>query len=323
MVDCRYTKAVDEIDISRESLSKVLSTLRNETGNPSDDHIIKPRIKRYKKVLLIAAAIIILLNIGMATASAIMGVNLYAEVYRFFDETINPKYVESYEDIESVSSGITVKVTDAVCDGYNVMLRLDISDPNLQQILSGDDFFAGTMGIGGADLYDEFGNHYEMSGGSGSGLGFDENQGTVLYFDGSPEFACEMHLFIKNINGVEGGWDMKFTVKPYLDAKEYTCDTVFEFENGTKIKIDTVEQYITCTLIKGTYLDASDPETGTVHDAVIFIGDERYGIHSISSAEYDLEIKLGAIEGELTESELKITLGDHSTERMKLNLIKE
>lgn len=324
MVNNRYTRTVDALDISREALSAALSMVKHEAVDPSDDHIIKPRMKRYKKGLLIAAVIIIVLNIGMVTASGIMGVNLYEEVYRFFDESINPKYVESYENIESVSSGITVKVTDAIADGYCTMVRLDINDPNLKDDLTREDVFSAmNMGLGGVDLYDEFGNHYEMSGISGAGLGTESTGGMVVYFDGGPELACEMHLFIKTVNQQHGGWDMKFTVKPYLNAKKYTCDTLFEFKNGTKIRIDAVERYITCTLIKGTYLKMPDYENDTLNDAKLYLDEEIIQIRSGETTGDDLEIKFEASEYDLIEPMLRLDLSSGESMIKELNLTEE
>lgn len=320
MVDNKYTKAVDQIDVSRASMTKVLSAVRQEETTPSEP--VKPKMKPIKKVLLISAAVIVLVNIGVLTASAFMGVNLYMEVYRFFDESINPKYVESYEDVESTSGDITVKVTDAVSDGYRTMVRLDIYDPEMERKAQDDDFFMGTFGIEGAALYDEFGNRYEMSGGSGGGLGTDEPSAMVLYFEGGPEFACEMHLFITGVNGVKGGWDMKFTVTPHLDAKKYKCDTVFEFDTGMKLRIDRVEQYITRTVISGTYLEKPDFEKYGLGDISLMIGDNEYGFRSLESSEEEVTITLEAVEENIVEPELSISLGndhvrDTETKRMK------
>ena len=74
MVDNRYTRAVDEIDVPTVSLNRALNAVRSEAEYPSESP--KPKMKRYKKVLLIAAVFAVLLNIGVGTASAIMGVNL-------------------------------------------------------------------------------------------------------------------------------------------------------------------------------------------------------------------------------------------------------
>lgn len=334
MVKNSYTRAVEEINMSQESLSRTLSAVREAEEHPTE--ALAPGKKKWKKILLIAAAIIVLLNIGVGTASAIMGVNLYYETYRFFDESINPKYVESYEDIEATSNDIKVVVTDAISDGYNTIIRLDIDDPNLKLNMEEDDYFAGSMGVGGAELYDEFGNRYEWSGGSGAGLGSGEAEAMVLNFEGGPEFPCEMHLFITSINGNRGGWDMTFTVTPHLEAKKYTCNTVFEFDNGTKMRIDTVEQYITRTIIRGTYLKAPDFMNCKSRDVQLYIGDNVYGFRSIESSELDFKITLEAIEENIIEPELSISFGNEDirdtetkrmknmeTKRMKLNLTKK
>ena len=321
MVDNRYTRAVDEIDVPTVSLNRALNAVRSEAEYPSESP--KPKMKRYKKVLLIAAVFAVLLNIGVGTASAIMGVNLYVEAYRFFDESIDPKYVESYEGIESVSREIKVEVTDAISDGYNLMVRLDITDPNHQINDSEDDYFGKSLGIGGVKLYDEFGNQYELSSVSGTGLTVERTQGMVLYFNNAPDFDREMHLYITQVNGVNGSWDMKFEVKPWMESKKYSCDTVIEFENGTKIRIDEVEQHLTCTVIKGTYLNLPDIEKGTVNDVKLSVGDDSYYQHSIESGEKDLMIRLEAIEGDLTESKLSITLGDKTRKKIELHLTEE
>ena len=321
MVDNRYTRAVDEIDVPTVSLNRALNAVRSEAEYPSESP--KPKMKRYKKVLLIAAVFAVLLNIGVGTASAIMGVNLYVEAYRFFDESIDPKYVESYEGIESVSREIKVEVTDAISDGYNLMVRLDITDPNHQINDSEDDYFGKSLGIGGVKLYDEFGNQYELSSVSGTGLTVERTQGMVLYFNNAPDFDREMHLYITQVNGVDGSWDMKFDVKPWMESQKYSCDTVIEFENGTKIRIDEIEQHLTCTIIKGTYLNLPDIEKGTVNDVKLSVGDDSYYQHSIESGEKDLMIRLEAIEGDLTESKLSITLGDKTRKKIELHLTEE
>lgn len=321
MAESRYTRAVDEIDVTTESLNRALNAVRSEAEHPSKSQ--KPKMKRYKKVLLIAAVITVLFNVGVGTASAIMGVNLYVEVYRFFDESIDPKYVESYEGIVSVSREIKVEVTDAISDGYNLMVRLDITDPNHQINDSKDDYFGKSLGIGGVKLYDEFGNQYELSSVSGTGLTVERTQGMVLYFNNAPDFDREMHLYITQVNGVNGSWDMKFEVKPWMESKKYSCDTVIEFENGTKIRIDEVEQHLTCTVIKGTYLNLPDIEKGTVNDVKLSVGDDSYYQHSIESGEKDLMIRLEAIEGDLTESKLSITLGDKTRKKIELHLTEE
>ncbi len=326
-----YVKAVEGLKLSQSAKNSVLAAVREVELHPAP--LVKKKKHILRKVLVAAAIAFGAVLLSISAACAVTGVNYFEEIYRFFDNSISPDVIESVEGAAYTSHDITVTVTDVIADGMYTKVRLDINDMRMKNLRAGfkdieDDgaremWDVLTTGVAGVQLYDRFGILYPYESAQSVGSSDNDTVAEVLTFMGSPTSPTSMHLFIRSVNGVDGAWDMEFDVTPQ-ENRQYGCDTVYTFSNGTKVQITDVEMYASRAVVKGEYLnykaDANenfvidgvehdDSERNSIFGCSLYAEGKAYEMRQLSTDYNIVELQFEPVYGDFDTLELEIGFG--------------